>query len=46
MIIWFFFHFKNLSILCRFKVMSSSDEAEAILEQADTNRDGKYELRI
>ena len=25
---------------------SSSDAAEDIFEQADTNRDGKYELRI
>ncbi len=42
----FFFHFKNLFILCRFGIMSSADEAEDIIEQADTNRDGKYELRI
>jgi hypothetical protein len=46
MIISFFFNFKNLFLLYRFGMIPSSDAADDIFEEADTNRDGKYELRI
>ena len=39
----FCIYLKNLFLLRRFETMTSSDLAEDILEELDTNRDGRYE---